>query len=153
MWTGVRCVDRYVDPGKFVTNTQAGANYGYLLMWCVFGASLLAMPVHYLSARLGIVTGKSLAAVCRSELPRCASLILWTQAEIVAMCTELTEFVGAALGINLLFDVPLPVARGMTAIIAFVILRMQRVGAIPDGPDVSTGGEQARQNRENGPLS
>ena len=119
----------YVDPGNFVTNTQAGANYGYLLMWCVFGASLSAMPVQYLSARLGVVTGKSLAAVCRSELPLCASLILWAQAEIVAMCTDLAEFVGAALGLNLLFDVPLPVAGGMTAIIAFIILRMQRDGS------------------------
>lgn len=119
----------YVDPGNFVTNTQAGANYGYLLIWCVFGASLLAMPVQYLSARLGVVSGKSLAAVCRSELPRCASLILWAQAEIVAMCTDLAEFVGAALGLNLLFDVPLPVAGGMTAIIAFIILRVQRDGS------------------------
>ena len=72
----------YVDPGNFVTNTQAGANYGYLLMWCVFGASLSAMPVQYLSARLGVVTGKSLAAVCRSELPLCASLILWPKPKL-----------------------------------------------------------------------
>lgn len=118
----------YTDPGNFVTNVQAGAGYGYLLLWCVLGAGLLAMPVQYLSARLGLVTGRSLPELCRRELRRPAALVLWAQAELVAMCTDVAEFVGAAIGLNLLFGVPLPVAAAMTAVVAMAVLGLQRRG-------------------------
>ena len=119
----------YIDPGNFVTNIEGGARYGYLLLWCVLGASLLAMPIQYLSAKLGIVTGNSLPELCRLHLPRSLSRSLWVQAEAVAMCTDIAEFVGAAVGLNLLFDVPLPAAGVITGIIAFVVLRLQADGS------------------------
>ena len=117
-----------VDPGNFATNVQAGAKYGYLLMWVVLAANLMAMLVQYLSAKLGIVTDQSLPEVIRERSPRAVTWAMWVQAEIMAMSTDVAEFLGAALGLNLLFDVPLLPAGIITGIIAFAILELQSRG-------------------------
>jgi manganese transport protein len=121
----------YVDPGNFATNFAAGANTGYRLLWVVLLANLVAMPIQFLAAKLGLITGRSLPRLCRDALPRPVAWLMWLQAEIVAMATDLAEFVGAAIGLNLLFGVPLPVAAGITAALAFVILALQRRGYRP----------------------
>lgn len=97
----------YVDPGNFSTNLSAGAEFGYALVWVVVLANLMAMPVQFLSAKIGIVTGKTLPEVCRDRYPAPVRWALWLQAEIVAMATDLAEFVGAALGLYLLFGIPM----------------------------------------------
>jgi manganese transport protein len=121
----------YVDPGNFATNFAGGASTGYRLMWVVLLANLVAMPIQYLAAKLGVVTGRSLPRLCRDTFPRSVSWVMWAQAEIVAMATDLAEFVGAAIGLNLLFGVPLPVAAGITAVLAFGVLALQRRGHRP----------------------
>jgi manganese transport protein len=118
----------YVDPGNFATNIQGGARYGYLLLWVVLVANLVAMLVQYLSAKLGIVTGRSLPEQVRARFPRPASWGMWLQAEAVAMATDIAEFVGAALGLNLLFRIPLLPAGLITCVIAFGILGLQTRG-------------------------
>ena len=118
----------YVDPGNFATNIQAGAKYGYELMWVVLAANLVAMLVQYLSAKLGVVTGRSLPEMCRERYPRWGSVGLWIQAEVMAMATDVAEFLGAAIGLNLLFGVPLFEAGLITGGIAFGILALQRRG-------------------------
>ena len=105
----------YVDPGNFATNMAGGARYGYLLLWVVVSASGLAMFVQYLSAKLGIATGMGVAALCREHYPRPVTLVLWLQAELVTMATDLAEFVGAALALNLLFGLPMVPAALLTA--------------------------------------
>lgn len=100
----------YVDPGNFATNFTGGAQFGYSLAWVVVMANLMAMLVQYLSAKLGVVAGLNLAELCRVHLGRRWCLGLWAQAEVVAMATDLAEFVGAAIALNLLFGVPLFVA-------------------------------------------
>jgi manganese transport protein len=123
----VACI-AYVDPGNFATNIAGGAKYGYLLLWVLVAANLIAMLVQNLSAKIGIATGKNLPELCREHFPRRASFSLWVQAELVAMATDLAEFVGAAIALNLLFDVPLFSAGLMTAVIAFAILALQNRG-------------------------
>jgi len=118
----------YVDPGNFATNVQGGAKYGYLLLWVVLAANLMAMLIQYLSAKLGIVTERSLPELCRDHYPRWASRGLWVQAEVMAMSTDIAEFLGAALGLNLLFHVPLFAAGVITGVIAFGILELQSHG-------------------------
>ena len=118
----------YVDPGNFATNIQGGAKFGYALMWVVLLANLMAMLIQYLSAKLGVASGKSLPEMCRERFPRWCSIGLWGQAEIMAMATDVAEFLGAAIGLNLLFGVPLFVAGLITGVIAFAILGLQRVG-------------------------
>jgi manganese transport protein len=118
----------YVDPGNFATNIQGGAKYGYQLMWVVLVANLIAMLVQYLSAKLGIVTGSSLPEICRQRFPRWSAWGLWIQAEVMAMATDVAEFLGAAIGLNLLFGVPLLTAGLITGVIAFAILELQRRG-------------------------
>jgi manganese transport protein len=118
----------YVDPGNFATNIQGGARFGYLLLWVVLVANLMAMLVQYLSAKLGIVTEHSLPALFRAKYPRGLSWGMWVQAEVMAMATDVAEFVGAALGLNLLFGVPLLPAALMTGVIAFAILGLQSRG-------------------------
>ena len=118
----------YVDPGNFATNIAGGAKYGYLLLWVVLAANLMAMLIQTLSAKLGLATGKNLPELCRERLPRRASIGLWIQAELIAMATDLAEFVGAAIGLNLLFGVPLFVAGLMTSVVAFAILALQARG-------------------------
>jgi manganese transport protein len=118
----------YVDPGNFATNITAGARFGYTLVWVVVAANLVAMLVQYLSAKLGVATGSDLPQLCRAQLPRPVSLGLWAQAELIAMATDVAEFVGAAVGLNLLFNVPLPVAGVITALVAFAILALEQRG-------------------------
>jgi manganese transport protein len=118
----------YVDPGNFATNLQGGARYGYLLLWVVLVANLIAMLIQYLSAKLGIVTGHSLPEVVRERFPRPVTWGMWVQAEIMAMSTDIAEFLGAALGLNLLFGVPLLPAGLITGVIAFAILELQTRG-------------------------
>ena len=118
----------YVDPGNFATNLQGGAKYGYLLLWVVLLANLIAMLIQYLSAKLGIVTGHSLPENIRGHWSRPVSWGMWIQAEIMAMSTDIAEFLGAALGLNLLFGVPMLVAGLMTGVIAFAILELQTRG-------------------------
>src|SRR5712691_3242292 len=115
----------YVDPGNFATNMAGGAKFGYTLLWVVLAANLMAMLIQAMSAKLGIATGRSLPEVCRDRLPRCAVLLLWLQAEAVAMATDLAEFVGAALGLRLVFGLSLWVSAVLTALTAFLILAMQ----------------------------
>ncbi len=118
----------YVDPGNFATNIQGGAQFGYLLLWVVLAANAMAMLIQYLSAKLGIVTDRNLPELCRAHYPRPVSWGLWAQAELMAMSTDIAEFLGAAIGLNLLFGVPLLPAGVMTGIIAFAILELQRHG-------------------------
>jgi manganese transport protein len=118
----------YVDPGNFATNFSAGAAFGYSLAWVIVAANLMAMLVQYLSAKIGVATGKDLPQLCREQLPRWASRGLWVQAELVAMATDVAEFVGAAIGLNLLFRTPLLVAGFITAIVAFGILALDQRG-------------------------
>jgi len=118
----------YVDPGNFATNITAGAKYGYLLLWVVLLANLMAMLVQYLSAKLGVVTEHNLPELCRERFPRWMSWGLWVQAELMAMSTDIAEFIGAALGLNLLFGVPLFTAGLITGVIAFAVLELQTRG-------------------------
>ena len=92
----------YVDPGNFATNIAGGAQFGYLLLWVILGANLMAMLIQFLSAKVGIATGRSLPELAREHFPRPVSVGLWIQAEIIAMATDLAEFVGAAIALNLL---------------------------------------------------
>ena len=118
----------YVDPGNFATNVAGGAKYGFLLVWVLIAANLMAMLVQYLSAKMGIATGHNLPELCREHFPRSASFLLWVQAEIVAIATDLAEFVGAAVALNLLFGVPAFIAGLMTAAVAFALLALQTRG-------------------------
>ncbi|MET0132947.1 MAG: Nramp family divalent metal transporter [Kibdelosporangium sp.] len=121
----------YVDPGNFATNITAGAEFGYTLLWVVVAANLVAMLVQYLSAKLGVATGRDLSELCRENYRRPVTIGLWIQAELVAMATDLAEFVGAALGLYLLFDVPLPAAGLSTAVVSFGLLELSRRGYRP----------------------
>ena len=118
----------YVDPGNFATNVQGGARFGYLLLWVVLAANAMAMLIQYLSAKLGIVTDRSLPELARERYSRSLTVFLWLQAELMAMATDVAEFMGAALGLNLLFGVPLLAAGLITGVIAFAILELQRHG-------------------------
>jgi manganese transport protein len=118
----------YVDPGNFATNVAGGAKYGFLLVWVVLAANLMAMLVQYLSAKVGVATGRNLPELCREHFPRPVSWGLWAQAEVIAISTDLAEFVGAAIALNLLFGVPPFVAGLMTAAVAFGVLALQSRG-------------------------
>jgi manganese transport protein len=118
----------YVDPGNFGTNFVAGARFGYALAWAVVAANLMAMLVQYLSAKTGVATGRDLPQLCREQFGPAVSAGLWVQAELIAMATDLAEFVGAALGLNLLFRVPLLAAGLITAVVAFGILALEQRG-------------------------
>lgn len=118
----------YIDPGNFATNIEAGAKYGYMLVWVIVAANLMAMLVQYLSAKVGVATGSSLPELCRDHFPRPVSWGLWLQAEAIAMATDLAEFVGAALGLYLLFGIPLFPAGVITAVVAFGILALEQRG-------------------------
>ena len=118
----------YIHPGNFATNFSAGARYGYTLLWVIVLANLMAMLVQYLSAKTGVATGRDLPELCREHLSRPVSAGLWVQAELVAMATDLAEFVGAAVGLNLLFGVPLFLSGLLTAVVAFAILALEQRG-------------------------
>jgi manganese transport protein len=121
----------YMDPGNFATNIQGGAKFGYMLLWVVVAANLMAMLIQTLSAKLGIATGRNLAEVCRSQYPAPLVWGMWVVAEVVAMATDLAEFLGAAVGFQLLFHIPLIWGGLLTAVVTFVILGLERHGFRP----------------------
>ncbi len=121
----------YVDPGNFATNISAGSQFGYMLLWVVLAANLMAMLIQTMSAKLGIATGMNLPEVCRARFSRRTTVGLWLQAELIAMATDLAEFIGAAIALNLLFGIPLFWAGVLTGVFTFAILALQRRGARP----------------------
>src|ERR1035437_9021342 len=121
----------YMDPGNFATNIQAGAKYGYSLLWVVLLANLIAMLFQALSAKLGIVTGRNLAEMCRDHFPRPVVWAMWLVSEIAAMATDLAEFLGGAVGLALLFKMPLIAGMGVTAVITYAILFFESRGFRP----------------------
>ena len=121
----------YVDPGNFATNIQAGARYGYGLLWVVLLANMLAMLFQAMSAKLGIVTGRNLAELCRDHFPRPLVLAMWGVSEVAAMATDLAEFLGGAIGLSLLFGMPLLAGMAVTAAITYAILMLDRRGYRP----------------------
>lgn len=121
----------YMDPGNYATNIQAGAGYGYALLWVVLLANLIAMLFQGLSARLGIVTGRNLAEHCRDAFPRPLVLAMWAVSEVAAMATDLAEFLGGAIGLALLFDLPLIAGMAVTAAVTYALLLLERRGFRP----------------------
>src|SRR5213596_2959592 len=121
----IACV-AYIDPGNFATNVAGGSKFGYTLLWVIVASNLMAMLIQTLSAKLGIATGRNLPEVCRERFSRRTSVALWVQAELIAMATDLAEFLGAALGLKLLLGIPLFPAAVLTGIITFLILGLQR---------------------------
>jgi manganese transport protein len=121
----------YMDPGNFATNIQAGAKYGYTLLWVVLLASLIAMLFQALSAKLGIVTGRNLAEMCRDRFPKPIVWAMWVVSEIAAMATDLAEFLGGAIGLALLFKMPLIAGMVVTAIVTYGILMVEGRGFRP----------------------
>ncbi|MDA8429966.1 MAG: Nramp family divalent metal transporter [Geobacteraceae bacterium] len=121
----------YVDPGNFATNIQGGAQYGYLLLWVIVASNLMAMLIQTLSAKLGLATGMNLAEHCRSQFPRPVVIGMWFLMELVAMATDLAEFVGAALGFQLLLGLPLILGACLTALVTMLILGLERYGFRP----------------------
>ncbi|MYN29312.1 Nramp family divalent metal transporter [Duganella levis] len=121
----------YMDPGNFATNIQAGSTYGYQLLWVVLLASLVSMLFQAMSAKLGIITGRSLAELCRDEFPRPVVIAMWLGSEVAAMATDLAEFMGGALGISLLFHIALGWALMITGIVTYAILSLDKAGFRP----------------------
>ena len=121
----------YIDPGNFATNIAGGSRFGYTLLWVIVASNLMAMLVQTLSAKLGVATGRNLAEICRDHLPRRLVILLWLQAEAIAIATDLAEFLGAALGLHLLFGFGLLPAAAVTAVAAFALLELQRFGFRP----------------------
>src|ERR1700729_830451 len=121
----------YMDPGNFATNIQAGARYGYGLLWVVLLANLIAMLFQGLSAKLGIVTGRNLAELCRDHFPRPVGWAMWVVSEIAAMATDLAEFLGGAIGLSLLFHIPLLGGMAVTAVVTYGLLMCEAYGFRP----------------------
>ncbi len=121
----------YVDPGNFATNIEGGAKFGYTLLWVVVASNLMAMLIQILAAKLGIATGRNLAELCRDHFPRPLVWSMWVAMELVAIATDLAEFVGAAVGFNLLFGMDLFSAGLLTAVVTFLILALQSRGFRP----------------------
>lgn len=121
----------YVDPGNFATNIQSGSQFGYTLLWVIVASNLMAVLIQTLSAKLGIATGMNLAEHCREQFPRKVSYVMWFLMELVAMATDLAEFLGAALGFYLLFGIPLIWGGILAAIATFLILGLERYGFRP----------------------
>ncbi|BCS55846.1 Nramp family divalent metal transporter [Geobacter sp. SVR] len=121
----------YVDPGNFATNIQGGAQFGYMLVWVIVASNLMAMLIQTLSAKLGIATGMNLAEHCRTHFPKPVSFLMWVLMELVAIATDLAEFLGAALGFQLLLGVPLFVGAVLTAVVTLLILGLERYGFRP----------------------
>jgi manganese transport protein len=121
----------YIDPGNFATNIAAGSKFGYTLVWVIVASNLMAMLIQTLSAKLGIATGRNLAEVCRDRFSHRVTIGLWLQTELIAIATDLAEFLGAALGLHLLFGIGLLPAAFITGIAAFAILGLQRFGFRP----------------------
>ena len=121
----------YVDPGNFATNFSAGAQFGYLLVWVIVVANVMAMLIQSLSGKMGLATGRNLAELCREHFPRPVTRGLWVQAELVAMATDLAEIIGGAIALNLLFGLPLLTGGVLTAAVAFALLSLQGRGYRP----------------------
>jgi manganese transport protein len=121
----------YMDPGNFATNIQAGSKYGYALLWVVLAANVIAMLFQALSAKLGIVTGRNLAELCRAHFPQPVVWALWIISEVAAMATDLAEFLGGAIGLSLLLHIPLIAGMGVTAVLTYAILMFDRHGFRP----------------------
>ena len=121
----------YIDPGNFATNIAGGSRFGYMLVWVIVASNLMAMLVQWLSAKLGVATGRNLAEVCRDEFSRSVTLGLWVQTELIAIATYLAEFLGAAIGLHLLVGIGLLPSAFVTAVAAFLILGLQRFGFRP----------------------
>src|ERR1700727_1456097 len=121
----------YMDPGNFATNIQAGAKYGYGLLWVVLLANVMAMLFQALSAKLGIVTGRNLAEMCRDHFPQHVVWAMWVVSEIAAMATDLAEFLGGAIGLALLLHIPLITGMAVTALVTYGILMFERSGFRP----------------------
>ena len=121
----------YVDPGNFATNFSAGAQFGYLLLWVIVAANVLAMLIQSLSAKLGLATGRNLPEMCREQFPRPVSRGMWVQAELVAIATDLAEVIGGAIALNLLFGIPLFTGGVITGLVAFLLLALQGRGYRP----------------------
>src|SRR3954452_9166994 len=126
----IACV-AYIDPGNFATNIAGGSKFGFTLVWVIVASNVMAMLIQTLSAKLGIATGRNLPEVCRERFSRKTSIGLWIQAEFIAMATDLAEFLGAALGIQLLLGIPLFPAAVITGVITLLILGLQRYGFRP----------------------
>src|ERR671929_94643 len=126
----VACV-AYIDPGNFATNIAGGSKFGFTLVWVIVAANLMAMLIQTLSAKLGLVTGRNLPNGGRERFSRRTSIALWIQAEVIAMATDLAEFLGAALGFHLLLGIALFPAAVVTGVAAFAILGLQRFGFRP----------------------
>src|SRR5712675_1518652 len=126
----IACI-AYIDPGNFATNIAGGSQFGYTLVWVIVAANLMAMVIQTLSAKLGIATGHNLPEVCRERFSRRTSFGLWIQAEVIAMATDLAEFLGAAIGFHLLFGIALFPAALITGVTTFAILGLQRFGFRP----------------------
>ena len=118
----------YMDPGNYATNIQAGAKYGYMLLWVVLAANLIAMLFQALSAKLGIVTGRNLAEMCRERYPRPVVWVMWFVSELAAMATDLAEFLGGAIGLSLLAGIPLIWGMAITAVVTYGILLFEGRG-------------------------
>ncbi|SDE43277.1 Nramp family divalent metal transporter [Paraburkholderia lycopersici] len=121
----------YIDPGNFATNIQAGARYGYALLWVVLLANVIAMLFQGLSAKLGIATGRNLAELCRDSLPAPFVWLMWSVSEVAAMATDLAEFLGGAIGLALLFHLPLLAGMAVTAVVTYALLFLERAGFRP----------------------
>lgn len=121
----------YIDPGNYATNIQAGSEFGYTLLWVIFASNITAILVQATAAKLGIATGKNLAEHCRDSYPKWANYGLWIMMEIVAIATDLAEFLGAAVGLQLLFGLPLLIGGIITALATFLILGVERFGFRP----------------------
>jgi manganese transport protein len=138
----------YMDPGNFATNIQAGARYGYSLLWVALAANLVAMLFQGLSAKLGIVTGRNLAELCREEFRTPVVIALWIASEIAAMATDLAEFLGGAIGLSLLFHVPLLVGMVVTGIVTYgVLMRRSASATSPRCSSRRSTGAQRRRAR------
>src|SRR3954454_11084819 len=126
----IACV-AYIDPGNFATNIAGGSKFGFTLVWVIVASNVMAMLIQTLSAKLGIATGRNLPEVCRERFSRRTAMLLWLQAEAIAMATDLAEFLGAAIGFKLLLGTSLLLSTFLTGIAAFAILGLQRFGFRP----------------------
>jgi manganese transport protein len=121
----------YIDPGNFATNIQSGARFGYKMLWVIVLANLMAMLLQNMSAKLGIATGKSLPELCRDNMPKWLTIIMWVVSELAAMATDLAEFLGATLALNLLAGIPMLFSTIITGVVTYLILMLEKFGFRP----------------------
>jgi manganese transport protein len=126
----IACV-AYIDPGNYATNIQSGSTYGYNLLWVIVLANLMAMLLQTMSAKLGLATGHNLAEMCRLHFRKPVSYMMWIASEIAAMATDLAEFLGASIALNLLFGIPLLYSTLITGVVTYIILLLERRGFRP----------------------